>query len=179
MSNREVYTYKRDLAFVEVAKKFGGKKDLRLIYLGTLHFYDNEIFLMQSGMTQASRIFLKDPRLLAYHVSESKIYCKDVPVGNFEIVPVLGGYRFISSDPENLFIMCPYYWEEGGCIDFSMGRIIVNKKLSGWQATDVTFVFDDKWVNKSNIKNTVILTWDVVSWKFVELDKSHLGPNLT
>ena len=129
---------------------------------------------MQSGMTQATRFFFNNSNMLVYHVIESKFYSKYDTEKMFDIIPVNGGYRFVSSDSDNLFIMSPHLWKEGKKIEFSMGSIIPNKKYSCWQSTDVSFIFDQQWRDQNFLKNTVFLSWDMVNWKFIELDKKHL-----
>jgi len=174
LKRRETYTFRRDNAFRELAGRYTHLKDFRIIFLGTLHCYNHEIFLMQSGMTQAARIFFNNPDLLAYHVTEARLYSKEQAKATFDVKPIPGGFRFISPDPENLFIMCRYSWREGDEITFSMGKIIIHKKYSGWQANDISFIFDQRWLEPSLIRNTIFLTWNMVNWRFVTLDTAHL-----
>ncbi|MCK4265280.1 hypothetical protein KAW80_02900 [Candidatus Babeliales bacterium] len=173
LTRRELYTSMRDNAYFNLAKKYKNQ-DVKLVYLGFLHCYNDEIFLMQSGVTQASRIFFNNPDLLAYHVIQSKFYSKTTTNKNFEIIPADRGYRFVSPDPENLFIMSSYKWQEGNFEKFSMGHFVVNRKQSGWQAADMTFIFDEKWLGADDLRKTIFVTWDMVNWRLKELNKDHL-----
>jgi hypothetical protein len=177
LKRRELYTYRRDIAFQNIVKKYGSIKDLQLVYLGALQSYNNESFLLMSCMAQASSLFFKNFNLPVYQTIELRFYVKKTTDKNFNIYPIPGGYRFVSTDPENIFVMCPYSWVEGKDVDSSMGVIKVNKKLDGWQATDVSFVFNDRWLELFKSKNTIFLTWDVAKWEFVELEHKNLFKN--
>ena len=50
--------------------------------------------------------------------------------------------------------------------DFSMGKFIINERLDNKVVTDITFVFDNKWIDD----NTVFVTWDTVKGKYKVLN---------
>jgi hypothetical protein len=178
LANRVEYIAKRDVAFQELKARFSSIDDLRLIHLGTLQFYGNETFLMFSSITQKNRLLFNNPDMKAYHVTEARWYVKNPTNKAFDVIPVEQGYRFVTQDPENLFVMVPHHWQEGQDYAFSMGRLRVNKKLDHWQATDITFMFDEKWIESKNIKNTRFVTWDPAQWKFVDLATNHLSSEM-
>ena len=64
-----------------------------------------------------------------------------------------------------------YVWtdkepEVGKWHDFSMGKFIIHERNEDYGITDVTYVFDDKWIDE----NTVFVTWDTVEGKYKVLE---------
>ena len=60
-----------------------------------------------------------------------------------------------------------YVWDDkipeiGTWYDFSMGKFIINERLDDKYIIDVTFVFDDKWIDK----NTVFVIWDTMDGQY-------------
>ncbi len=170
----ESYTHARDLAFIHLADKAPYYKGKKIIFLGNLVYSDYMIFPLGSGMTQAARFFLKDPNLLAYHVLEANFYSKNQPKDNFYIKPIKNGYRFISPNPELYNFICSHSLKEGDTKEFFMGIMYINKKFSVWQASDISFVFDQKWLNLAQSKEIIFLSWDMVKQQFIELNSRHL-----
>jgi hypothetical protein len=60
-----------------------------------------------------------------------------------------------------------YIWKEssyevGRWYDFSMGKFIIHERIGKDYVTDITFLFDDKWINEY----TVFVYWDTVEGKY-------------
>lgn len=170
LTTRAFVTQQRDRAFEEIAHYYNNIPDLRLIMIGTLHCYNNDTLLMQQGMTQAARLFFKNPELEAYHVTQAKIYSADRTHHSFHIQQLTNGFRFISPLPEKLFFMIPHTWQEETPIPFSMGTIIVHKKSAAWKASDISFIFDSAWLTSTDLIRTRFVTFDLKLWSFVQLE---------
>ncbi len=175
LATRVFVTHQRDRAFQGLAAYYRTIPDLRIIMLGTLHCYNSDTLLMQQGMTQAARLFFKNPELEAYHVSQAKIYSDGCTNHSFLITPLANGFRFVSPVPEKLFFMIPHSWQEETVIPFSMGTIIVHKKAASWKASDISFIFDSSWLTSTDLVKTRFVTFDLKLWGFVEI---QLGERL-
>jgi len=167
---RSFVTHQRDRAFQGLVDYYQSIPDLRLIMIGTLHCYNSDTLLMQQGMTQAARLFFKNPELEAYHVTQAKIYSQDLTQQSFNIQRLNNGFRFSSPIPEKLFFMIPHTWQEEAAIPFSMGIIIVHKKSAPWKASDISFIFDSLWLTSTDLVKTRFVTFDLRLWSFVQLD---------
>ncbi len=66
------------------------------------------------------------------------------------------------SKEENAYIWTEKEPEVREWHDFSMGKFIIHERNIDSGITDVTYIFDDKWINK----NTVFVTWDTVEGKY-------------
>jgi hypothetical protein len=168
--SRSFVTHQRDKAFECLAKNYENIPNLRLIMVGTLHCFNHDTLFMQQGMTQAARLFFNNPDLEAYHVTQAKIFSYEKAAQSFYITPLGNGFRFTSPDPENLFFMIPHSWPEEKPIPFSMGTIVVHKKSAPWKAPDISFVFDEKWIDLAQKKRTKFVTFDLGRWTFRELN---------
>jgi len=164
----EEYTVKKNRAFELLAQQYGDRKNIKLIFLGTVSYFNGIGPLMESGITQAARFFFNNSSLLAYHVSEAQMWCREKPA-LFTILPITQGYRFIANNAHNSLWMPP---QKNEAYAHSMGVIKVHTKVDD-QPVDVSFVFDEKWLG--DITNTIFVTWDPIHWQFVELKKDHLG----
>lgn len=169
LKTREEYTHQRDIELIRLAKEYDHLENIKLILIGALQYQNKEIFLMMSGMTQAFRLFFNNPNLEAYHIDEIKFYCVNKPISSFNIIPIKNGYRIISNDIENIFLM-----HNESKLKSSMGKILINKRLSSWQVNDLSFIFDKKWIK--DINKTIILSWDLANQKFIKLN-THLLEN--
>jgi len=52
----------------------------------------------------------------------------------------------------------------------SMGKFKIHERIGGKYITDVSFIFNKKWIDK----NTVFISWDTLKGKYTTLDASHL-----
>ncbi|MBS1988035.1 glycosyltransferase family 39 protein [Candidatus Dependentiae bacterium] len=170
LATRTFVTHQRDQAFQSIADHYKNIPDLRLIMIGTLHCYNSDTLLMQQGMTQAARLFFKNPELEAYHVTQAKIYSIQSTNCSFHIQQLANGFRFTSPLPEKLFFMIPHAWQQETPIPFSMGTIIVHKKSAPWKASDISFIFDETWLAASDLVRTKFVTFDLNLWSFVQLE---------
>jgi len=172
LSNREDYTHRRDEALKELAVQYAGK-DVNLACINVLHFCNNELFLMQSGLTQALRMFSGDDNLSFYFIEESKIYCKKNFIGDIKVEAIKNGYRLTSSDSKNLFFLF-HGCENNKIFQTPMAQLVINNCFSYWQADDVSIIFKQDWLKHFKKKKAIIFMWDVRNWKFKELNSSHL-----
>lgn len=162
LSLREQLTYERDQGFNSVAELL--KQGEGIVLLGGLQSTKNTVFIMQSGISQAFKLIAPGKNISAYHVKELALCTAeyDAPVCDVEVIP--NGYRFVSPAPQKLYFMCPYAWEEGTRVEVSMGTIAVNRKISGWQASDVSFEFNNLW--KERLKKAKCITWNTAQHRF-------------
>ncbi|MBS1987802.1 hypothetical protein JST56_02305 [Candidatus Dependentiae bacterium] len=103
--------------------------------------------------------------------------------------PIDGGFRFISDDPQHCawwihFSDHPLMWsqedyayiwtaknyQENIWYPCSLGKFKINKMLEGKYLTDVSFVFDQKWIDDK----TVFISWDTRLGRYIVLDVKHL-----
>ncbi len=166
---RSFVTNQRDKAFERLARDYKNIKNLRLIMIGTLHCFNNDTLFMQQGMTQAARLFFNNPRLEAYHVTQAKIFSHKKTMKSFIIESLKNGFKFKSPDEENLFFMIPHTWKEENVIPFSMGKIIVHKKHATWKASEISFLFDEKWLKPEDKDRTIFVSFDLSTFTFKEL----------
>gem|GEM_PF-3822341 len=174
LKNREFVTSKRDRAFKELASRYKDQPEAQFIFLGTVCYHNGDTLFMQRGMVQATKIFFNNPKQTAFHVIEFKSFNEHADNKTFLVSAIKNGFRFTSPDPEKLFIMSPYTWKIDQPVRFSFGEITPHAKLDGWQTYDLSFTFDEKWLESIDINKTVFLTFDTNVWKFVELEKKHL-----
>ena len=52
----------------------------------------------------------------------------------------------------------------------SVGKFMIHERLEDEFITDISFVFDKKWINQ----DTVFVSWDAEKGKYIKLDASHL-----
>ena len=70
------------------------------------------------------------------------------------------------SAQERAYVWSNKLLEIGEWHDYSMGKFKIHKRLLTKQITDVTFLIDNKWIDK----NTVFVTWDTVNGKYVTIN---------
>jgi hypothetical protein len=105
--------------------------------------------------------------------------------------PIEGGFRFISDDPEHCawwihFSDHPLAWsqddyayiwtaknyQENVWYPCSLGKFKINHMLDGKYLTDVSFVFDQKWIDEQ----AVFVVWDTQNGRYIVLNIKHLLP---
>jgi len=168
---REAYTHGRDIAYARLTRFIKTPQD-KIVVIGSLHAYNHEVFLMFSGVSQAISLFTGLDQKNIFHVKEAAIMGQHDTQSCFDILPVPGGYRFVSQEPKKLFMMCPYGWKEGVPVLYSMGTIIPHHIDNGWKCTDLSIMFDKRWL--INLEYLRIVTWNPARWDFEELPTDHL-----
>ncbi|MBY0353670.1 hypothetical protein K2W90_04880 [Candidatus Babeliales bacterium] len=113
---------------------------------------------------------------------------------SYRVLPIPGGFRLISDDPQHCawwmqFSNHPLQWNardfgyewrsepylEGEWYQCSMGSFMINQRIDGRFITDISFVFDKKWLTK----NTVFVVWDTQKGGYTILKADHLQPETT
>lgn len=106
-----------------------------------------------------------------------------------KIVPIKDGFRITSLDKEHCACSLrlsnhPLQWVEeekayrwkknlhevGKWHRCSVGKFMIHERLEDEFVTDISFVFDKKWIDE----NTVFVSWDTEKGKYIKLDASHL-----
>lgn len=148
-----------------------------------------------SDIKHVFQVFLNDLNLQVAHIRHSSLACRgsmgcrqDYKIKDVksEIIPVKEdgkiGFRLVSLDEKHCgwwmsFSNFPLKWsaQERAYIwsdklpeidkwhDYSMGKFKIHKRLPTKQIIDVTFLIDDKWIDK----NTVFVTWDTVTGRYI------------
>ncbi len=106
-----------------------------------------------------------------------------------DIVPIEAGFRIKSQNKDHCacwmnYSHFPMWWSEkdkayewrqelyqvGVWYPCSMGKFKIHERLDNRYITDVSFVFDQKWIDE----DTVFVTWDTIDGKYVVLPSDHL-----
>lgn len=104
-----------------------------------------------------------------------------------KVKPIENGFRFISldkrcawnlhayqpvrwSNDEYAYVLHPEPFKKNTWHEFSMGKFIINKITPQYYATDISYVFNKKYL----IPNTVFVHWDTNDGKYKVLNSSHI-----
>ena len=156
------------------------KKDTNFIFLSTPE---------EADLEQVLQTVSNNFNLIAAHVTISKFSdnCK-TKNSKSTIKPIQNGFRLISLDKKNCswsfhnyqpvrwsheehaYIRHPEPYKANTWYDFSMGKFIIHEIVDSIYVTDVSMVFDTKWINK----NTLFVHWDTIDGKYKVLDSKHL-----
>lgn len=99
---------------------------------------------------------------------------------SYEITPIENGFRFTSLDKnhcgwafhsyqpvvwsqlERAYVLAPTFFKKNVWYDFSMGKFLTHEIQQESYVTDVTFVFDKKWLTS----NTKFVVWDTMEGRY-------------
>lgn len=168
------YTFKPQTRFVVFCSPF--VSDIQSIFQTYLH--DTSVQVAHEPMTT---------------LAEQGTFSCNGPYRTHDVVsrlePIERGFRFVSDDPQHCawwihFSDHPLVWsekdyayiwtnneyQEGIWYQCSLGKFKINQMLKGKYLTDVSFVFDQKWVDDQ----TVLVAWDTRLGRYIVLDVNHL-----
>ncbi len=113
---------------------------------------------------------------------------------SYQIVPIPGGFRLVSDDPQHCawwmqFSNHPLQWnardfgyewraqpyQEGEWYQCSMGAFMIHQRIDGRFITDISFIFDSKWLTP----DTVFVVWDSLKGEYQILKADHLQTGTT
>lgn len=167
---REIYTSERDTALQQLVADYPTKN---YFVLSALHFCNNEIFLLSSGVMQGIQLVGNRPDARVYHLIQIPLCTKTFPSqGKIEVTAVPQGYRIRSTQPEDLWFMVSHGVER---MKISMGELIFHKKHSSWQATDVEIILNPEYCTKAWLDETTVVIWNPQIWRFEKVQTDHLS----
>jgi hypothetical protein len=169
-ANREKYIYARDIALHQLLNEYPSKQ---YFILTIPYFCKNEHFLLGTGIMQGLQLYSKDNTLKVYNIfNKIALYLEDFPSkGTLIINNSEHGYEIISTDPKNIWFTVLPGVEK---YETSMGTVIIQKRKTSWQATELVVEFNDTYLQKNWINNTTFMYFDPHTWKFLPLQKDHL-----
>lgn len=153
--------------------------------------------LDEADLEQVLQVASNDFELKAAHVVISKLahkgqygFTEGYSRSGYKcaVTPIPMGYRFKSldryhcgwtfhsyqpviwSEKERAYVLAPEFFKESRWYKFSMGKFFIHEITNKKYVTDVSFVFDKKWI----IPNTFFVSWDTIESKYRVLDSSHI-----
>lgn len=151
-----------------------------LIFISTLDESDLEQMLQATS---------NDFTLKVAHIVISKLASKGQHWFNedyrtvgvpYKTKPITNGYRFISGDKyhcgwifhayqpvrwsekERAYVRAAEHFDENVWYDFSMGKFFIHEMVNNRYVTDVSFVFDKKWITP----HTQFVAWDTMEERY-------------
>jgi len=163
-------------------------KNSHLIFLGTLG---------ESDITEQFKVLANDFSSKIAHITINEL-CVCGKYGtsrnyrsnntNYTVTPIPMGFRFTSLDNEHCAWYCRLYqpvrWVESDrsytltstpfksnqWYRFSLGKFFIHEITNEKHATDISIVFDKKWI----LPNTFFVTWDTIKDGYAVLDSNHI-----
>ncbi|MBU1007693.1 glycosyltransferase family 39 protein [Candidatus Dependentiae bacterium] len=175
--------HKVQKCYIDFFKENKFPKKSHFIFISTLD---------EADLEQLLQVASNNFELRAAHIVISKIagpqYGCKISGYSYTINPIPTGYRFTSQDKKNFgwsfhsyqpivwseeeraYVLAPDFFEENQWHEFSMGKFFIHESVNKKYVTDVSFVFDKKWI----IPNTFIVAFDPINQKYKVLDSSHI-----